>query len=101
MDSSGGENLGETSFGREILMAAGIDRPSDTINQVWESQADSSDDESAVLEEIDDFLDEALGDDSDSETSSSPAKKTKDNHHSPQVSKNNYSVRMICFTIHT
>jgi hypothetical protein len=101
MDSSGGENLGETSFGREILMAAGIDRPSDKINQMQESQADSSDDESAVLEEIDDFLDEALGVDSDSEISPSPAKKTKEYNQSPQVSKKNYSVRIIFSVFHT
>jgi hypothetical protein len=93
MDSSGGENLGETSFGREILMAAGIDRQPNTVNRGHKSHADSSDDESAVLEEIDDFLDDALGaDDSDSETSPSPAKKTKDSHQSPQVSKNRYHI---------
>ena len=86
MDSSG-STLGNTSFGREILQAAGID--GSPKHQQQQAQAESSDDESdmesAVLEEIDDFLDEALGDDSDSEDSPSPPKKTKDSSRSPQV----------------
>lgn len=90
MNSSGEENLAEISFGRAILKAAGIDITSDSINKVHESQRDSSDDESAVLEEIAHFL-EDLGSESDSDTSPSPVKKTKDNHLSPQVNDNNYS----------
>jgi hypothetical protein len=92
LDSSGGESLGDTSFGHEILIATGIHKPSDTVNGRQDSQADSSDDESAMLEEIDDFLDEALGVDSDSEASPLPSKKTKDNHQSPQVNKKSYII---------
>ncbi|PSN56602.1 hypothetical protein C0J52_01580 [Blattella germanica] len=86
MDSSGG-NIGDTSFGREILQAAGIRESAiNARKEPQQVQADSSDsdNESAVLEEIDDFLDEALGDDSDSENSPSPPKRTKDASHSPQ-----------------
>ncbi|XP_069676075.1 anillin isoform X2 [Periplaneta americana] len=90
MDSSGGEKMGDTSFGREILQAAGLHKSPESMKQGRRAcQADSSDDESdtesAVLEEIDDFLDEALGDDSDSDASPSPPKKTKDN--TPQEGK--------------
>ena len=87
MDSSN-ENVGNSSFGREILKAAGIRRPANVTKEAQASFSGSSDDESAVLEDIDDFLDEALGADFDSEASPSPAKKTKDNHRSPQVHKN-------------
>jgi hypothetical protein len=37
LDSSGGESLGDTSLGREILVATGIHRPFDTINGRQES----------------------------------------------------------------
>jgi hypothetical protein len=86
MDSSN-ENVGNSSFGREILKAAGIRRPANVTKQGQASSSDSSDSESAVLGDMDDFLDEALGSDSDSEPSPSPAKKTKDNRQSPQVHK--------------
>ena len=96
MDSSESD-IGDTSFGREILQAAGIHGTPNQGQQ--QNQADSSDDESdmesAVLEEIDDFLDEALGDDSDSE-SPSPPKRTKESSLSPQVRENIYEFRSMC-----
>ena len=95
MDSSN-ENVGNSSFGREILKAAGIQRPANVTKQGQASSSGSSDDESAVLDDMDDFLDEALGTDSDSEASPSPAKKTKDNHRSPQVHKNNSAHFKLC-----
>jgi len=95
MDSSN-ENVGNSSFGREILKAAGIHRPANVTKQGQSSSSGSSDDESAVLDDMDDFLDEALGTDSDSEASPSPAKKTKDNHRSPQVHKNSSAHFKLC-----
>jgi len=94
MDSSN-ENVGNSSFGREILKAAGIHGPAN-IKQRQASSSGSSDDESAVLDDMDDFLDEALGTDSDSEASPSPAKKTKDNHQSPQVHKSSSAQFKLC-----
>jgi hypothetical protein len=98
MDSSN-ENVGNSSFGREILKAAGIHRPANITKQGQASFSDSSDSESAVLGDMDDFLDEALGTDSDSEPSPSPspAKKTKDNHQSPQVHKEQFCS---CYIMH-
>jgi hypothetical protein len=86
-DSSDGENSRDTSFGREILMAAGIHRPPHTIIQGHDSQTDTSDDESGDMENIGDLLEEAFSVCHYSETSPSPAKKAKDNHQSPQVNK--------------
>jgi hypothetical protein len=93
--NSSSENAGNSSFGHEILKAAGIHRPASVTKQGRASFSSSSD-ESAVLEDIDDFLDEALGADSDSEASPSPAKKTKDNHQSPQVHKNSCDSSKLC-----
>ena len=95
MDSSS-ENVDNSSFGCEILKAAGIDRPANITKQGQASSSGSSDDESAVLDDMDDFLDEALGTDSDSEASPSPAKKTKDNRRSPQVHKSSSAHFKLC-----
>lgn len=95
MDSSN-ENVGNSSFGREILKAAGIHSPANITKQGQASSSGSSDDESAVLDDMDDFLDEALGTDSDSEASPSPAKKTKDSHQSPQVHKSSSAHFKLC-----
>jgi hypothetical protein len=95
MDSSN-ENVGNSSFGREILKAAGLHRPANVTKQGHASSSDSSDDESAVLDDMDDFLDEALGTDSDSEAAPSPAKKTKDNLRSPQVHKSSSVPFKLC-----
>jgi hypothetical protein len=83
MDSSDGENSQDTSFGREILMAAGIRRPPHIMKQRQESHTDSSDEEFSDIERIGDFLEEALYVCHDSATSPSPAKKAKDSHQSP------------------
>jgi hypothetical protein len=96
--SENSENMGNSSFGHEILKAAGIHRPANVIKQGQASFSGSSDDESAVLEDIDDFLDEALGADSDLEASPSPAKKTKDNHRSPQVHRNSCVSFKLCIS---
>lgn len=68
-------------------MAAGMHRSPHTINRGQESQTDTSDDESADMENIGDLLEEALSVCHDAETSPSPAKKAKDNYQSPQVNK--------------
>jgi hypothetical protein len=99
MDSSGRESASDSSFGHEILMAAGIQRPLHTKNRRQESQTDSSDDESGDTENIGDLLEEALSVCHDPETSPSPPKKAKDGRLSPQVneSRSNNSLGFIAF----
>ncbi|XP_049789406.1 anillin-like isoform X4 [Schistocerca nitens] len=72
-------NLEDTSFGREILQAAGINKS--PVKE--ESESDLSQSETDALKEIDDFLDEALGDSSDSE-GPTPPKRTRELSLSPQ-----------------
>ncbi|XP_049939972.1 anillin-like isoform X1 [Schistocerca serialis cubense] len=72
-------NLEDTSFGREILQAAGINKS--PVKE--ESESDLSQSETDALKEIDDFLDEALGDSSDSE-GPTPPKRTREHSLSPQ-----------------
>ncbi|XP_023708576.1 anillin isoform X2 [Cryptotermes secundus] len=96
MESSDGESSRDTSFGREILTAAGIHRPLHTINQGQESQTDTSDDESADMENVGDLLEEALSVCHDSETSPSPSKKAKANHQSPQRGCIDQGRKQIC-----
>ncbi|XP_047119485.1 anillin-like isoform X4 [Schistocerca piceifrons] len=72
-------NLEDTSFGREILQAAGINKS--PVKE--ESESDMSQSETDALKEIDDFLDEALGDSSDSE-GPTPPKRTREHSLSPQ-----------------
>lgn len=74
-------NLEDTSFGREILQAAGINKS--PVKE--ESESDLSQSESDALKEIDDFLDEALEDSSDSE-GPTPPKRTREHCLSPQRS---------------
>ncbi|XP_068084364.1 anillin-like [Anabrus simplex] len=80
MDSS--SNM-DSSFGRDILHAAGIHKS--PRNEKSDSDSDMS--ESAVLDDIDDFLDEALGENSCSESEGpTPPKKKRDASKSPQKS---------------
>jgi hypothetical protein len=80
-------------------MATGIHRPPHTTNQGQEFQTDTSDDESADMENIGDLLEEALSECHDSETSPSPAKKAKDNYQSPQVNKSSCIIHSLGFTV--
>jgi hypothetical protein len=101
MDSSDEECASDSSFGHDILMAAGIQRPLHTEYRGQESQTDTSDDESGDMENIGDLLEEALSVCHDSEKFPSPPKKPKDNHQSPQVSKSrcNHSVGLVAVCI--
>jgi hypothetical protein len=101
MDSSDEECASDSSFGHDILMAAGIERPLHAKYRGQESQTDTSDDESGDMENIGDLLEEALSVCHDSEKYPSPPKKPKDNHQSPQVKKSryNHSVRLIVFVV--
>jgi hypothetical protein len=85
MDSSSEESALDSSFGHEILLAAGIQRPLHARDREQDAQTDSSDDESGDMEDVGDLLEEALSVCHDSETSPSPPKKAKDNQQSPQV----------------
>jgi hypothetical protein len=80
-------------------MATGIHRPPHTINQGQELHTDTSDDESADMENIGDLLEEALCVYHESETSPSPAKKAKDNYQSPQVNKSSCIIHSLGFTL--
>ncbi|KAK7863262.1 hypothetical protein R5R35_001470 [Gryllus longicercus] len=87
---------GNTSFGREILEAAGIHRIPENTSQLHHQKMDSSESdlsESAVLADIDGCIDEALeGYDSSSDSDQggpTPPKRTRDFSRSPPKGKRN------------
>ncbi|XP_063217461.1 anillin-like isoform X2 [Bacillus rossius redtenbacheri] len=89
----------DISFGREIMEAAGFKQHQRNINLNLSESSNLSQEESAVCDDMDDFLDEALADDSDSDASApTPPKKHRisnspevvwKNHDSPATSQSN------------
>ncbi|KAF4529603.1 hypothetical protein B566_EDAN017926 [Ephemera danica] len=68
-------DVSETSFGDEILQAAGLNRDKTPAKRTANEMTAS---ECAVLNEIDEFLDEALGSDEESYPGPTPPKKSKE-----------------------